>query len=175
MKYTKLLFSIATIMLLCSFAADWVPFSSKEGRFKAQFPRQPAHSTQATSAAGKPLKMQVFMYDAKLYKDDNLLYYVMYCDFPKDMVNSDFRDEIVDTILNSCLTSAAATMGGKLVSLSKTTYGEFPGRTAKYDVSNGTGTCYMNVYLVHSRMYLLACVCEPKNDNNASMQMEKTL
>lgn len=170
MKYLKILSAAFAVVLFCSFAAEWIMVNSSEGRFKLKFPRQPTPSTQTTTVNHKPIKVHAFMYDASKYKDDNMVYYIMYCDYPKDLVNSDFRDEIVDTIFNGSLNGAAANMGGKLVSISKNNYKEFPGRSAKFDISNGEGFCYMNEYLVHSRMYLLMCVCDSKKDNNADMQ-----
>jgi hypothetical protein len=168
MKNIKALVALLIVVIFCSFAADWVDFTSKEGRFKIKFPRQPVPSTQTVNSK-PPLKMHLFLYDAAKYKDENLTYYVMYCDYSSSEVNSDFREELVDTILKGALNGGAESMGGKLISLTKNDYQEFPGRSAKYSVLDGQGYCYMNVYLVHSRMYLLLAMCDPKNDNNASL------
>lgn len=168
MKNIKALAAVFAVILFCSFAADWVDFVSKEGRFKVKMPKQPVHSTQSVSVK-PPIKMHQFIYDATKYKDENLTYLVMYCDYPSDQVNSDFRDEIVDTIMKGSLEGAAKEMEGKLLSLTRNDYKEFPGRRAKYDIQNGQGICYMNEYLIHNRMYLLMALCEPKADSNASL------
>lgn len=170
MKNIHLLFVPLLAVLLCSFApSDWVDFTSKEGRFKIKFPKQPAPSTQNVGDSKMPIKMHVFLYDASKYKDENLAYYVMYCDYPKDMVNSDFRDEIIDTIFKSSIEAAAANMNGTVVSINKNDYKEFPGRNSKFNFMDGQGVCYMKIFLIHSRMYILMAICEPKNDNNQSM------
>ena len=171
MKKIHLLFIPLLALLLVSFApADWVDFSSKEGRFKIKFPRQPAPSTQNVGDAKVPIKMHVFLYDASKYKDENLAYYVMYCDYPKDLVNSDFREEIIDTIFKSSIEGAAKNMNGTVVSITNNDhYKDYPGRDSKYTCMDGQGVCYMKIFLVHNRMYILMSICDPKNDNNPSM------
>lgn len=170
MKNTRLILAVCLVITLCSFLApDWVDLNSSAGRFSMKFPRQPAPQTQDINTGSMHLKLHMFVYDASKYKDDNLAYVAMYCDYPSDMVNSEFRDEIVDTILNGGISSMAESMDGKIVSIEKSNYKDFPGKKARVDLKKGEGYAYVKIYLVHSRMYLMEVVGEPKNDHNASI------
>ena len=113
MKNRKLLLALLVIVLFSSFAVgDWVDVHSKEGRFTMKFPRQPLESIQDMDEATVPLKLHMFVYDASKYKDDNMAYYVMYSDFPDTLVNSDFRDELLDTFFKHSIDGAARNIKG---------------------------------------------------------------
>jgi hypothetical protein len=171
MKNTRLILAVCIVIVLCSFAApDWVDLKSAAGRFSMKFPRQPTPQTQDVNTGNLHLKLHMHVYDASKYKDDNLAYVVMYCDYPSDMVNSDFRDEIVDTIIYGGINSMAESMEGKIISIEKSNYKDFPGKRARVDVKKGEGYAYVKIYLVHSRMYLMEVVCDTKNDHNASIE-----
>lgn len=170
MKNIKPLLAICIVILFCSFAvADWVNLQSKEGRFTMKFPRQPTLQTQNLDNEAFPIKMYMFVYDATKYKDDNIVYLAMYCDYPDTLVNSDFRDEIVDTILNGSINGMANTMDGKITSAEKINYKGFPGKKIKLSLKDGQGYAYVKIYLVHNRMYMMEVACEPNNDHNASI------
>lgn len=170
MKNAKVLLALFVIVLCCSFAAgDWIDFQSAAGRFKMKFPKQPAPSTQKTQTGGVPIVIHMFVYDATKYKDDNEIYLAMYCDYPKDLVNSEFRDEIVDTILKASINGMAENMKGEVRSMENTTYKDYPGKKVKLFMKEENGYAYVRMYLVHNRMYMMEVLCDPKNDNNASI------
>ena len=170
MKSRKPLLALLIIILLSSFApGDWVDVQNKEGQFKMKFPRQPTESTQDIEEASLPLKMHIFLYDASKYKDENMAYYIMYSDYPDTLVNSDFKDELLDTFFKNSIDGGAKNMNGTVVSVTKVNYKDFPGRLAKMSFMDGQGLCYMKIFLVHSRIYILMTLCEPLKDKNPSM------
>ena len=170
MKYIKVILPVCLVIFLSSFAAtEWVNFQSKEGRFSLKFPRQPVTESQTADRSGVHINMHMFIYDASKFKDDNAVYLAMYCDYPDTLVNSDFKDEIVDTIMKGSLQGMAESMDGKILSMVKSNYHDFPGRLVKMNLKSGEGYAYVKMYLVHNRMYMLEVLCDPKNDHNASI------
>ena len=170
MRYLKPIAATLIVVLLCSFAAgDWIDVTSKEGNFKMKFPRQPVESTQDLEESQLPLKMHIFLYDASKYKDDNMAYYIMYSDYPDTLVNSDFKDELLDTFFKNSIDGGAKNMNGTVVSVTKVNYKDYPGRLAKMSFGDGQGFCYMKIFLVHSRIYILMSLCETLKDKNTSM------
>jgi len=168
-KLTGLL-AISVVVLLSSFAAtDWVNFQSKEGKFTIKFPRQPVAASQKVDNEVFRIKLYTFVYDATKYKDDNEVYLTMYCDYPDTLVNSDFREEIVDTILKGSIDGMAGNMNGTIMSIDNINYKDFPGKKVKMDLKGGQGFAYVRIYLVHNRMYMLEVLCDPKKDHNASI------
>ncbi len=170
MKKTLFLLVPAFALLFCSFIpADWVAFQNTEGKFKMLFPRQPVKSVQDLSESGFDLKMNIFLYDASKYKDDNEAYLIMFCDYPDTLISSEFKDEILDSFFSKGIEGAAKNMQGTVTSMQKITYKEFPGRKVKISFMEGKGIGYMIMYLVNSRAYILEVVCEPLKDKNASI------
>lgn len=170
MNYKSRFLAVLAIVILCSFApAEWVKFQSTAGKFTLMFPKQPTPSTEKVSSGPLPITIHMFMYDASKYKDDNQVYLAMYCDYPDTLVNSDFKDELVDTILNGSINGMATNMSAEVLSNEKTSYKEFPGKNVKMNVQSGAGYAYVKVFLVHNRMYMLEVLCESSADHNASI------
>ena len=170
MKNFRPILAICTIIIIfCSFTAtEWVDLKSPDGKFAMKFPRKPTPQSQVVKD-GPHITLHMYVYDASKYKDDNLGYVMMYCDYPKDMVSSDFRDEIVDTILNGSISGMAENMQGKIISTEKAGYKDYPGKKVKLSVQDGKGFAYVKIYLIGSRMYMFEVMCEPKTDHNASI------
>ncbi len=169
MRHLKLSL-IALVVLLCSFApADWIPVESHAGKFKALFPRKPEESSEPIKKSGFDLTMNMFTYDVGKYKDDNVLYMVMYSDYPDTLVDSDFKDEIVDTLFSNSIAGMSNKLGGKIKYNERIKLNDFPGRKVKSTVKTDQGLAYIRLYLVHSRMYILMVMCEPANEDNAAI------
>ena len=173
MKQIKPVALILTLLILCGFtarAADWTEFSSKVGNFKMKFPGHPEETIQDVQVGDVSLKLHLFIYDASNDSGDNLTYYVMYCDYPKTMINSDLSSEILDTFLKNSIEGGAKSMNGKIVSITKENFKGFPGRKVKINIMDGQGIGYQKVCLVHNRAYFSMVLCESQKDNNPSIE-----
>jgi hypothetical protein len=169
MKYTIKLLSVCLIALLCSFAADWMTVQNKPGKFKVLFPRAPEESEQTVNTAMGPLKLKLFMYDVGKYKDENAIYGLMYSDYPDSLVNSDFKDEILDNFFNKGIEGAARNIKGTILSQKVISLKGYPGRQARVSFADGQGIMNLKMYLVKSRSYFLEVGYEKDKEGNASI------
>ncbi len=164
----RLLIAPLLVLILCSFtAADWIVVERKDIGYKVQFPRNPESGVRDVNTKVGMLKMHMLMCDQSKYKDPNMIYGLMYSDYPDSIISSDFKDELIDTFFNGAVRGAVANVNGTLLSMEKTPYKEYPGRQVK--ISFSLGVMYMRIYLVKSRTYMLQVGCETKNDNNTSV------
>jgi hypothetical protein len=162
---------IALVVLLCSFVpADWIPVESHAGKFKVLFPRKAEESNEPIQKSGFNLVMHMYSYDVGKYKDDNVLYMAMYCDYPDTLVDSDFKDEIIDTLFSTSIAGMINKLDGKMKYSERVKLNEFPGRKVKSTVKTDQGLAYIRLYLVHSRMYILMVMCETPKEDNASIE-----
>ena len=110
--------------------------------------------------------MNLFMYGVDKYKDENEVYGIIYSDYPDSLLNSDFKDELVDNYFNNAIACAVSNIKGNKVSEKKIAYHSYPGREIKISFSDGNAIMYMQMFLVKNRAYMLEVGCETKNDNN---------
>ena len=170
MKCNRLLGLLLITLLLCSFTtADWFTLQNTEGNFKLNFPREPKQSDQTVETAIGPLKINMFTYEVDKYKDDNAAYMMMYSDYPDTLVNSEFKDEIIEVFFKNAVAGAVANVNGKLISQKKINYKGYPGRSAKLTIEGGKGIVNAQMILVKNRSYMLQVMTEAKHDNNPAI------
>ena len=120
-----------------------VVFTSREGRFSAEFPSQPERTERTQTVAGIPLKLIFFGTD-----DEERAVQVGYIDYPPGIVTADPK-----TSLNGGAEGAAAAVNGRLTKKTPTT---FLGHDAiDYVVEVEGGMLTAKAFLVGDRMYLL--------------------
>jgi len=172
MKKIQALVAILGFVFLCSFApAEWVKIQNAEGRFSILFPMKPEETERELETEIGKLKMKIFMYEVGKYKDDNAVYGIIYSDYPDSLINSEFKDEIIDEFFENAIKGTVTNIKGTIVSQNKITYNNtYPGRSAKISFMDGQGIMNMQVFLVRNRAYILEVGCETKNDNNVSSE-----
>lgn len=169
MKNFVKVFGICLIVVLCSFAAEWVTVQNKPGKFKVLFPRAPQESEQKLETAIGPLKMKIFMYEVDKFKDDNAMYGLMYSDYPDSLVNSDFKDEILDNFFEKAIEGAANNIKGTILSKKTISIKGYPGRQARVSFAEGQGIMNLRMYLVKNRSYFLEVGYEKDKEGNAAI------
>lgn len=65
--------------------------------------------------------------------------------------------------------SAVHDVQGRVISMEKSHYKEYPGRHVKIDHNNGEEIVNMKIYLVKSRVYFLEVRCKPDKEKNPSI------
>ncbi len=138
----------------------------KEG-FKIAFPELPEEVMQDVNSKIGVLKLHTFTYETGKYKDYNEAYEFMYSDYPEDMVNSDFKESIIDTFFNGAIRGMLKKERYKKLSEKKITHKDYPGRSVKIGMSEEKAVMNCRLYLVHNRVYILEVICYDKNENNA--------
>ena len=169
MRTTRILSALFIILLLSSFAVDWMVLEKKDKGFKISFPRKPEESEQLLTSAIGPITMHMWLCDQSKYKDDNGVYGLIYCDYPDCLVSSDFKDELVDSLFSSTINGSVSSMQGELLSTTVTPYKTYPGRRIKVKFADGQGIMNMKLYLIKSRMYIMEAGCEKDKDNNPAI------
>lgn len=167
MSAIRLLTLVCTVVLFCSFIpTGWVLVQSKEGNFKMNFPRQPTQSSQDVESPIGKLKVNLFMYEVGKFKDDNGLYGVIYSKYPDSLVNSDFKDEILDEFFKQSINGMVNNIKGTVAEEQKTTYKGYPGRNVKISFMDGAAFMHVRVLLVKNVAYIMEVACETAKDNN---------
>lgn len=169
-KYSVAIVLSFVFIFACSFAADWIVIRKADAGFKIAFPRKPQEEVQDVPTAVGKLKMHILMCDQSKYKDENLLYTLIYADYPENTVSSDFKDALVDTFFSNAITGAAGNMKGNILTVKNISYKSYPGRQVKISFADDQAYMYMDLYLVKSRMYFLQAGCEKTKDNNESIE-----
>ena len=166
MRTTRILSALFILLLLSSFAADWMVLEKKDKGFKISFPRKPEESEQSLTTAIGPMMMHMWLCDQSKYKDDNGVYGIIYSDYPDTLVSSDFKDELIDSLFSNTISGSVSSMQGELLSTTVTPYKTYPGRQVKVKFADGQGIMNMKLYLIKSRMYIMEVGCEKDKDNN---------
>jgi len=169
MKQLKIIVILCLISIATFAAGEWITFTSAPGKFKLSFPRQPKATSERVKKSGLNIVMNMFLYEVGKFKDDNAVYMAMYCDYPDTLINSDFKEELVDTVFMGAISSMTEQLQGTVLSSEAITYKDFPGKKAKISSKEMGGVAYIKVYLVHSRLYMLLVACDAAKDNNASI------
>lgn len=158
------------LVVLCSFApADWVTMMNSEAGFRVSFPRRPEMIERTLETNAGPAKMIMYVHEVGKFKDDNIVYRLMYADCADSMIHSDFKDVIIDDFFKSTIKSSIENANGLKISEIKINYKEYPGRRVKMSYMEGKGMMYMQFYLVKNRLYIMQVGCEKALDNNASI------
>jgi hypothetical protein len=155
---------LAALLVLTSAAlahgfqsAEWIKYTSNEGRYSALVPQQPKFSSQEATAPGGE-KFTQYMAQT----NDNESVYVMgYFDFTPNMVFS--LDKARDGML-------AATQG-TLIKEEPITLGGSPGRDLKLATKNGNFDLLVRVrfFEVGRRIYVIQHIFQKSSDSPALM------
>lgn len=168
-KLKNLTAAILLLTLLTGFAIqdDWFLFASKG--FSMKFPFKPGSEQRVVNSAIGELNMSINMYDASGNKNDsNLVYGLIYTEYPDSLINSD-KKEILDDLFRNSINGSVTSVSGKLLSEKIAEIDGFPGREVRIDFQDGMAIIRMRLYLVKNTMYILQTICETKKDNNKSI------
>ncbi len=169
MKTRNILFAIASIVLCSFMLPDWMLFQDAGNNFKVNIPQKPTESEQTVNSEIGDLYMKIFMLDQSEAKDDNLVYGVIYTDYPDSLVSSEFEKEKVNGFFTGAIEGASTNIEGIVLSQEVVSYKKFPGRLVKIQFGEEKMNMYMKMFLVKNRVYILQVICTAKKDKNKSI------
>ncbi len=146
---------------------DWQLLELED--FQIEFPKKTDYQTKIINSPIGNLKMHIYMYDSSQdKKDDNLVYGVMFIEYPDTIVNSDSKEDLTPLFKNS-VDGAVNNVNGKLLSESVIELDGFPGREIKVDFKDGLAIIKMRIYLVKSKLFIIQTITKTKNYSNKSI------
>ena len=148
--------SLVSCLLLSSFATAtqstqpaWVTFSSPEGRFSLQFPKQPTPDTQEVDSVVGKLKMYTY-----LSSSSTVTYMASYADYPT-VPETDRQQPVLDGVRDGVVRKLEA----KLFDETKISIDGNPGREFRMSKTGQDGQeliYHWRAYLVGRRLYQVA-------------------
>ncbi len=156
------------ILLLSTFAfgwqlpADWVSYSSPDGRFSIGMPKTPVEDVKDVESVVGTLKLHSFPSTSATAH-----FLVSYGDYPTEPA-ADNREAILDGVRGGVIKGSE----GQLISETKITLDGYPGRqfTAKRMLDGSEIIFNWRIYLVGRRLYQLAAVVNKNNSNSPEIQ-----
>ncbi len=148
--------SLGLILLLlaaCGSGADeaaWTTFSSPQGRFKAEFPSEPAKQVQRVPAAGDPLELVVYASES-----DNEAVSVSYVDYAAEPAGENLKK-----VLDSAAEGASSAVSGLNLTKNPTTF--LTRDAIDFTTEAAPNLLTGRAVMVGSRMYVLQVVA-PKS------------
>ena len=128
----------SVLLLISLLLAVWLPgctakpqeFKSAAGRFAVTTPKTLQESTQDVETQGGKIDLYLFS-----TQQDNIGYFVSYCDYsPEIMVHSD-----LEKMLDGSRDGAVGNTKGKLLSETKITLADYPGRELVIETTDESG------------------------------------
>lgn len=133
----------------------WKKYESKEGSFSVRLPAEPkAQKIVLDTEVGRTyLNMYVLN-----RKDDNFIYSVGYIDYPVTLLQLKNADKILDDGVDG----AVRNIQGILISDSKISIKNYPGREVAMEAAGGKVVVKARFFLVGQRMYQLMVTTDKK-------------
>ena len=148
----QVIVALITCLFLSSFAAatqpEWITFSSPEGRFSVQFPKEPTPEVKdVDSVVGK---LTMYTYAAS---SSTVTYMASFADYPS-VPEADRQQPVLDAVRNGI----AEKLEAKIFEETKISISGNPGREFRMSkTSNGLDLIYhWRAYLVGRRLYQVA-------------------
>lgn len=173
MKFSLRLFLVISLLsaFLSSFRiADWKKYENAAGRFSVLFPSGPEESEQQLNTALGALTLKIFSSNAENDSDVNIVYAVMYTEYPENSISSSMDAEKMEKFFNGSVNGAVTNVKGKLLSEEKVSIKNFPGRHIKVDYMQGQAVIDMYLYLVNNRNYMLQVIHVPGKEDNSNLK-----
>lgn len=130
-------------------AAEFKSFTSKEGKFKIEFPAQPTESKQNVPSPIGQLTANLFTAEIP---QSMSVYVVAYTDYPANLVKKS-DDAVLDGARDGCVKNVQ----GKLLSEKKLTLDKYPGREIAVELP-GQARYRARIYIVNLRLYQVITV-----------------
>jgi hypothetical protein len=163
------LLSFCTIATAFAFTwpQGWVPFESKEFRFKIAFPAAPELTSQLANTALGAMTLHIAQLDVSGdSSNSNLVYMVNYTQFP-DSINSDRKDRL-ERFFNGSINSMVKNVQGTLLSQKEIDYKGYPGREIQVNMQ-GQATITAKLILIKKKYFNIMVMTSPKKEYNADM------
>jgi hypothetical protein len=158
--FKKLSFFSVSALILFSFTSKWSEFKTIEGRFYVLVPGIMEEKLTKTKTAIGDLEYHTFVCQLpENEQNDNLLYIVSYCDYPKGTIHSDSTDFLKE-YFDATIDEATRSIRGELLYASDCKINDYPGKTWRIDYNNGKATMRSKSFMVKNRLYSLQTACK---------------
>lgn len=147
----------------------WIEYTSKEGRFKIEFPKSPSEKIDTLkSDYYGPLFIHLAMYDASNANDDNVTYIIGYVDYPDSLIHSNDKKWIYD-FFDTTTAIKVNTIKGKLNNAIRDSINNYPGQKINISLFDGEGVYNEKDFFVKNRVYEMSVVTYTKHNFNKSI------
>lgn len=144
----------------------WIEFNPT-GAFSVNMPGQPQHKTQDIYSNVGTLRLNIYSYQPSDSKKDNLVYMIMYSDYPKGSVTSD-NQESLSVFFRNAVDGAVRNVNGALLSEKDIEIQGYPGKEIQIGYQGGVIIINMRQYLVKNRTYILQVMTPKEKQGNES-------
>lgn len=162
-------YSVLTALLLLSFFnANWVPFTSVDGKFTVNSPGAFVEKVNGVETKIGNLEYHTFLHEANDDTPDNLIYMVSYVDYPEGSIHSDSTDLLKD-FFEVTVESSVESVNGELFYSSDIQLGQYPGKLWRVVYKDGEASIRTKAYLVKNRFYSVQTITLKDKSLNPSI------
>lgn len=166
MKRIVLLIILNSVLVTNGFTQKkmWTEFNPT-GDFSVNMPGQPQHKTQDTYSNVGTLRLNIYSYQPSDSKKDNLVYMIMYSDYPEGSVTSDNKESL-PVFFRNAVDGAVRNVNGVLLSEKDIEIQGYPGKEIQIGYQGGVIIINMRQYLVKNRTYILQVMTPKEKQDN---------
>ena len=153
MKTFLLLFLFAPALAL----AQWIPFSSVDGRFQIPAPKLLEHQESTVETPMGNITYHTYFNQPQKDPNGNQWFSVSYCDYPDGTIHSDSID-LLEEFFEETIKESASSVNGEVRYVENIDYNTLPGRFWRVDYLNDQVVIKSKAYLVANRFYVIQVV-----------------
>ncbi|HWP60408.1 MAG TPA: hypothetical protein VNL14_21105 [Candidatus Acidoferrales bacterium] len=150
----RLLQCLFVLLLLSCQWLKWKEFRSDEGGFSVLMPGTPTPQPQRVNSPAGAIDLYMFV-----VAHDGAEYMVAYNDYPETMVKGTNPEKVLDGARDGII----ANVRGRLLSETKITLQQFPGRELKLSLPEGARALQTRLYFVKNRLYQVGVLAVEKD------------
>lgn len=161
----KVFFAIITISILASFAPpEWMQFRNIDGRFKVLIRGAMIQKMAMIETDLGNIETRTFVYQPE-EKEENLIYMIMYYDFPEGGMHSD-STALVQEFFDVTVEEAVASVGGTLIYENEMEHQGYPARQWRINYLDNKAAIRTRAFIVRNRYYMLQTIGLTEVDQN---------
>ncbi len=153
----KIVFAIAILLVSMSFTtSDWMMYRNIDGRFKVLTRGNFEEKLATFETALGTIQSHTFVYQPK-EKEENLIYMVMYYDFPEGGMHSDSMDLLKD-FFDETVKKTIADTQGVLIYENDLEHQSYPARQWRIHYPDNQAAIRSRAFIVKNRFYMLQTI-----------------
>jgi hypothetical protein len=153
----KIIIAIAAVVTLVSFAPpEWMQFRNIDGRFKVLTRGAMTEKMAFIETDLGSIETHTFVYQPE-EQEENLVYMIMYYDFPEGSMHSD-STELIKTFFDTTVEEATASVKGTLIYENAMEHEGYPARQWRINYLENKAVIRSRAFIVKNRFYLLQTI-----------------
>jgi uncharacterized protein YbaP (TraB family) len=154
-----------------SLDSQWETVISKDHTFQFKSPGKFTEKEQFTKTAVGNIKSITYSYEPKGTNDPNIMYAVVYADYPlKSGISSDSKDIKLQDRYKNMIDGAAKSTLGKVKSTSVATIAGHEGMKGQISMFGGKYINNVSVVMVKNRSFIIQVISTAENKNNKTAE-----